>query len=215
MLGPRVTAPASKLARSITTSSSAAVPKSAGTILTSSKAATPLARKYAELLQERNIEWDHPRHLTTRSSNIPHPPPKTFRLMQTFTTSAPQEASHEANTIDRMVMPQASSMEGSSGSAFSEVRLPLLPDNFLTQHARDEVDGPIATPEITVVASNPEAVSPSALTEVEGMGVDGVELQFVHSGAEPEREPGMLTNMWRGLVDDVLANGKGGGKLAI
>lgn len=59
MVGPRLTAPVSKIARSISTSASASVPKSAsGTIITSSKAAAPLSRKYADLLKERNVEWD-------------------------------------------------------------------------------------------------------------------------------------------------------------
>ena len=40
-------------------SAAAAVPKStSGTLITSTKAAAPLSRKYADLLKERNIEWD-------------------------------------------------------------------------------------------------------------------------------------------------------------
>ena len=58
MLGPRLTAPASKAVRCISTAA-AAVPKSAsGTLITNTKAAAPLSRKYADLLKERNIEWD-------------------------------------------------------------------------------------------------------------------------------------------------------------
>ena len=59
MYGPRLTAPASKAIRQITTSAAAAVPRSAsGTLVTSSKASAPLSRKYADLLKERNIEWE-------------------------------------------------------------------------------------------------------------------------------------------------------------
>ncbi len=59
MVGPRLTGPISKIARSISTSASVAVSKSAsGTIIANSKAAAPLSRKYADLLKERNIEWE-------------------------------------------------------------------------------------------------------------------------------------------------------------
>lgn len=52
MAGPRLTGPAAKLARSITTSAQSS------TLLTGSKAAAPLSRKYADLLKERNIDPD-------------------------------------------------------------------------------------------------------------------------------------------------------------
>jgi len=60
MVGPRVTVRVTQLVRSISTSPATAVPKTAnlGTIITSSKAAAPLSRKYADLLREKNIEWD-------------------------------------------------------------------------------------------------------------------------------------------------------------
>ncbi|KAK7753964.1 hypothetical protein SLS62_004063 [Diatrype stigma] len=217
MVGPRLTAPVSKIARSLSTSASAAVPKStSGTILTSSKAAAPLSRKYADLLKERNIEWDHSRHIYTRSSNRPHPAPKTMRLMQTFTTSTPREAQDgatAATTMDRMIIPF--STQSSAEDAFT-VRVPLLPDNFATQYAPEEVAGPLAGPQIHIVAANPETVVPAAFTEVEGMGVDGVELKFVHEAQASEtQEPGMITGMWKGLVDDVFGNSKSGGRLAV
>lgn len=211
MVGPRLTAPVSKIARSISTSASASVPKSAsGTIITSSKAAAPLSRKYADLLKERNVEWDHPRSIYTRSSNRPHPPQKTMRLMQTFTTSAPLEAQGSATTMDQMIIPF--SPQTSASDTFT-VRVPLLPDNFATQYAPEEVDGPLATPEIHIVAANPETVVPAAFTEVEGMGVDGVELKFVHEGQESEQDS--LTDMWKGLVGDVFGNSKSGGRFAV
>lgn len=214
MSGPRLTGPASKLARSISTSASTAVPKhSAGTLLTSSKASAPLSNKYADLLKERNIEWDHSRHLSTRSSNRPHPPQKNMRLMQTFTTSAPMEAD-AAITMDTMVMPNTATAEASAWESVDQIRIPLLPDNFVTHYARDEADGPIATPEINIIAANPDTVSASALTEVEGMGIDGVELKFIHDGEAAEQDQGMLKDLWKGLVDDVLGSSKSGGKLA-
>ncbi|KAI1389817.1 uncharacterized protein F4822DRAFT_214773 [Hypoxylon trugodes] len=206
MAGPRLTAPATKLARSISTTASASVPKSA-TILTSSKSSAPLSRKYADLLKERNIDPDHPRHLYTRSSNRPHPPPRTMRLMQTFTSSAPRSAQVDTTTLDNIVFPGSAAFEGASSDPFAHLRVPLLPDNFTAQHTPEVVDGPVAPAQISIVAANPELVSPAALTEVEGMGIDGVELKFAHEGAaESEHEQGMLTDLWKGLVDDVLSS---------
>jgi hypothetical protein len=86
----------------------------------------------------------------------------------------------------------------------SSIRMPLLPDSYARHHALDAPDAPIFEATISVVAANPGDVLPaSALTEVEGMGVDGVELRFVHEPVPAQREPGMLTNLWRGLVEDI------------
>lgn len=133
--------------------------------------------------------------------------------MQTFTSSAPRES--DAPTVDRMVIPFATGPSSAEDSF--HVRVPLLPDNFATQYAPEEVDGPIAGPRINVVAANPETVAPVALGEVEGMGVDGVELKFVHQGRPGEaQQPDTLTNIWKGLVDDVFnGSSNSGGKLAV
>lgn len=137
--------------------------------------------------------------------------------MQTFTTSAPREAQDgaaAATTMDHMVIPFSTQSAAEDGFT---VRVPLLPDNFATQYAPEEVDGPLAGPQIHIVAANPETVVPAAFTEVEGMGVDGVELKFVHDAQGSEaQEPGMITGMWKGLVDDVLGgSSKSGGRLAV
>jgi hypothetical protein len=137
-----------------------------------------------------------------------------MRLMQTFTTAAPSEAQVGALTMDNTVIPHSTGVEGSAAESFAQIRVPLLPDNSVTHYSRDAVDGPIASPEISVIAANPDSVSPSALTEVEGMGIDGIELKFVHEGEDAAKEPGMLTDLWKGLVDDVLGSSKSGGKLA-
>ena len=63
MAGPRVTGPVAKLARSITTASA----QQPSTLLTSSKAGAPLSRKYADLLNERNLDAD------VRLSHLPWP----------------------------------------------------------------------------------------------------------------------------------------------
>lgn len=85
--------------------------------------------------------------------------------------------------------------------------MPILPDTVVpaSQRVIETVDPPVPAPEILVVAADPSRVAPSALTEVGGMGVDGVELRWVHE-AEPEAAPeqGMLRDLWGGLVDDVF-----------
>ncbi|KXJ90804.1 hypothetical protein Micbo1qcDRAFT_195680 [Microdochium bolleyi] len=240
MNGPRVTVRVTQLVRSISTSPAAATPKTAnsGTLITSSKAAAPLSRKYADLLRERNIEWDsahHPRSMTTRSSNRPHPTPQTLRIMQTFSTTAPTAASTSTSPgLDHIVLPGAVAFDtGVSRDPYASVRVPLLPDSaFSSPHSPEVADGPLPTPEISIVAANPELVqSVSALTEVEGMNVDGIELKFIHDGAassaisysspstadEPESGGGMLRDIWKGLVDDFshdTAAKAAGGKLS-
>ncbi|KAI0536335.1 hypothetical protein GGR58DRAFT_475686 [Xylaria digitata] len=208
MAGPRVTGPvAKKLARSITTSSQPS------TLFTSSKAGAPLSRKYADLLKERNIDVDHPRHLYTRSSNLPHPQPRKMRLMQTFSSTATPNAT--ATSIDNIVFPGSAVFEGASQDPFNHLRVPLLPDNVAFQHSPESADAPATVHDISIVAANPDLVSPSALTEIEGMGMDGVELKFIHDAEPTEQEQGVLTDIWRGLVDDVLGQQGNKGKLAL
>ncbi|KAI0554554.1 hypothetical protein F4679DRAFT_579579 [Xylaria curta] len=229
MAGPRVTGPVAKLVRSITTTTQPS------TLLTSSKAGAPLSRKYADLLKERNIDPDvrlpsiwtiayvytetdktreqHPRHLYTRSSNLPHPQPRKMRLMQTFSSAATPNAA--ATSIDNIVFPGSAVFDGASQDPFSNLRVPLLPDNVKFQHAPESADAPVTLPEISIVAANPDLVSPSALTEVEGMGVDGVELKFIHDAEPAEQHQGMLTDLWRGLVDDVLGQQSNKAKMAL
>ncbi|KAI0156830.1 hypothetical protein GGR57DRAFT_71791 [Xylariaceae sp. FL1272] len=207
MSGPRVTSPVAKqLSRSIS------ITVQPSTLITSSKAAVPLSRKYAELLKERNLDHDQPRHLYTRSANLPYPKPRKMRLMQTFSTSAAPNA--EVKRIDSVVFPGSASLDGASADPYTQLRVPLLPDSFRIQHTPETADAPLATPQITIVAADPDIVTPAALTEIEGMGVDGVELKFIHAAEPSEPEQGMLTNMWKGLVEDVLG-GQSKGKLAL
>ncbi|KAH9900099.1 hypothetical protein F4778DRAFT_155924 [Xylariomycetidae sp. FL2044] len=220
MAGPRLTAPASKLARSMSTTS---VPKPT-TLLNTSKTAAPLSRKYAELLRERNLDGEHPRHLTTRSSsNRPHPPPRNPRLMQTFATSVPRDtAASSSRSMDRMVFPGNAGLEagGAASDPYAGLRVPLLPDSFLARNAPEAADGPLATPEISIVAANPDVVAPAALTEVEGMGVDGIELKFVHERARSDESSssssaGMLKGIWNGLNDAVLGSDRNKSNLVL
>ncbi|KAJ2990354.1 hypothetical protein NUW58_g2998 [Xylaria curta] len=206
MAGPRVTGPVAKLARSITTTAQPST-------LTSSKAAAPLSRKYADLLKERNTDPDHSRRLYTRSSILPYPQPRKMRLMQTFSSTATPTAT--SKSVDNIVFPGSAVFDGASQDPFNSLRVPLLPDNVMFQHTPEAPEAFDVVPEISIVAANPDLVSPAALTEIEGMGMDGVELKFIHDAESSEQEPGMLTDLWRGLVDDVLGQQSSKGKLAL
>ncbi|KAK7974010.1 hypothetical protein PG989_015858 [Apiospora arundinis] len=222
MAGPRLTAPvARQLVRSISTTTNAqAVPKST-TLITSSKTTAPLMRKYADLLKERNLESEgRSREFTTRSANRPHPPPKKMRLMQTLNASYSSQAAAPNATVDATVLPSFNFME--TPAADSHPRMPLLPDNYSVAYAPEAADEPLAFPQINVVAANPETVSPSALTEVEGMTMDGIELKFAHENqasteaSYSEQGNGMIKGMWNGLLDDVFGeNSKQKSKLAV
>lgn len=131
-----------------------------------------------------------------------------MRLMQTFTTSAPRAVERKRSTMDYAVLPGASSLEGEAMDPYAHIRVPLLPDNFMAHNSPEAVDEPSPMPEINIVAANPENVSVSALTEVEGMTMDGVELKFAHSESARESEPSMITNMWEGLMSDVFGGSK-------
>ncbi|KAI5858206.1 hypothetical protein GGS23DRAFT_600701 [Durotheca rogersii] len=201
MAGARLIAPAAQFVRAA--SSAAPVSKSAA-LLAGAKAAAPLSRKYADLLKERNIDPDHPRHLYTRSSNRPHPPPRTMRLMQTFTTNAPREAPADV-TMDNVVFPGSASLRNSSKDAFAQ-RIPLLPDNF-TAHYGPEVAGePATSPQISIVAANPELVLPASITEVEGIDVDGAEF----SGEAQD----VFSDLRKGL-DGVLSSKNSKGNISL
>ncbi|KAI0405968.1 hypothetical protein F4802DRAFT_560156 [Xylaria palmicola] len=179
MAGRPVAGSVAKLTRSISVLSQPT------TILTSSRAATPLSRKYADLLKERNTDPDHPRQLYTRSSNLPHPKPKTKPLMQTFSSTAAREPAFEG--MDNIVFPGSAVFDGATQDPFSGL-IPLLPEN-------PDID--VAPVKTAVFAANPEVVLPTTDTMVEWMGTD-------KSTHDAELDSRTLTDIWKGLVDDAL-----------
>lgn len=163
----------------------------------------------------------------------PSPVPSRNRvvpLMQTFNfrTTTPRDARLDVSTIDYAVMPSfAGEADREAAASRMALRVPLLPDNYapdrqnLDGHAPEVADGPLASPQIVVVAAHPEhVVAASALTEIEGVGIDGVELKFAHlpllggAGAEASSsssgsegsEPGMIRDLWKGLLDDLAGS---------
>ncbi len=141
--------------------------------------------------------------------------------MQTFNfrTSTPKAAQLDTSTIDYAVMPSlAADNAAAKEASLMALRVPLLPDNFFPQrelldgHGPEETDGPLAGPQIVVVAAHPDLVTPaSALTEIEGIGIDGVELSFAHdtdaAGATASSsESGMIRDLWKGLIEDLTSS---------
>lgn len=138
--------------------------------------------------------------------------------MQSFHSTPSTPARSDPSTIDHAFLPDLSGPAVSTEALVG--RVPLLPDlstpssALFTPEAADE---PPLRSEILVMAADPTSVNAvSALTEVEGMGPDGVELSFAHdrgaaagSGGDGYAG-GMLTGLWQGIVDDVLQSGAKG-----
>lgn len=132
--------------------------------------------------------------------------PTASSASSSFSTTAPSYSS--SSNMAATVMPTLAS-DALSGSDVSTMRMPLLPDSFATRHAQaDTPDAPLAGPEISIVSAAADVSPASALTEVEGIGVDGVELRFAHEPEQPggsaaQEGHGMLRDLWRGLVEDI------------
>ena len=63
------------------------------------------------------------------------------------------------------------------------------------------------------MASHPEDVLPSAMTEVVGndgmeTGIDELTKSFQYVVGEDAKEPGIFKELWSGLLDDILGSKK-------
>jgi hypothetical protein len=89
--------------------------------------------------------------------------------------------------------------------------MPLLPDSYGAAHPAPEVDLPISIPSSSIVAINPETVVPATpLSTLRGI-LDTVELKFVHeepAAAAQQESQGMIRDLWKGMVEDVLGAGQ-------
>ena len=132
--------------------------------------------------------------------------------MQTFKTSAPKAAAHDSSTIDFFFFPEPP--EDPPANPFAQ-RVPLLPDNYnpdRSSYAMESLDEAVPSPEVHVVASHPEDVHPSAMSEV--VGNDGMDVSiedltktFKDSIVETaEKEVGVIKQVWGGLLDDIFGS---------
>ena len=215
----RITAPVSKLTRSLNTASTRSSP-----LLDSQRnAGAVLMPKYAELLRNRNRSAEHSdvrlhspltHWLCTRYTNFsqssrhiytthrPTPQPslanRTKPLMQTFHTSVPSQA--PAGHLDATVLPRLHETSTPEPEPF----MPLLPDNYGAFHVLETAELKPTT--ATILAANPENVVPgSPMASIDTVNLDGVELKFAHeTPAEQKDEGSFLGDIWRGMVDDVF-----------
>lgn len=193
-----------QLARSLTASPSVARPN---LISRASKAAASLAHSDFGAEGRSSDNETSRRGMTTahRPVTVQPNPGRIIPLMQGFHTSAAPAARVEAvpSTIDFTVLPVMDLM-GSDAAAHA-IRVPFMPDNFTPDRsafAPEAPDAPLPAPEISVVAAHPDKVL-SALTEVEGIGLDGVELKFMHEPVTAPSSHGghyMIRNVWEGMV---------------
>ena len=143
--------------------------------------------------------------------------------MQGFRTSAPKQAARDSSTIDFFFFPEVP--EPPPINPFSKLRVPLLPDNYnpdrsaTSAHAVEAPDEAIPRPEISIIASSPENVAPAAMSEV--VGNDGLDVDigalttgFSTTAIEDPKEPGILKELWTGIVDDFFGP-KGSSRKAV
>ncbi|KAL2878500.1 hypothetical protein SGCOL_006210 [Colletotrichum sp. CLE4] len=217
----RIAAPVAKLTRSI--NSAATANRSSGLLESHYNVnhGAVLMPKYAELLQNRSTrEHDSARTLSTTHRPTPQPTrtSPSVRQMQTFSSSAATSSATTAGGMDFTTLPL--SYDPAPRNEFAGMRMPLLPDSFTTKHqslyeqtssAAAAADAlPLSKPEISIIAAHPENVTTAAaLTEIEGFGVDGVELKWAHdseAAAEVDAHQPGLRDLWKGLVDNVVGS---------
>ncbi|KAL2118509.1 hypothetical protein VTJ04DRAFT_8169 [Mycothermus thermophilus] len=240
-MSSRLTTPISKLTRSLSTSAPAARPSrllnNAGKV----SAARKQSLSADDVPAERHHSTST--NTSPHRPQVPQRPrQKPLPFMQTFHHSAPRPTPPSFATVDRAVLPRiddysipttapwesyepldyAGTVPNRMYDPYAHIRVPLLPDRKSGSasaqaggfHAPEVADAPLPRPEIVVVAADPDRVMPAALTEVEGMGVDGVELGFAHLiGREEEAKQesyemgeGMIRDLWKGMVDDVFGS---------
>lgn len=129
--------------------------------------------------------------------------------MQTFSSVA--SSSTPSAHLDAAVLPGLGSLSSSSASFDALPRMPLLPDNYGAAHPAPEADLPVSIASSSIVAVNPENVAPATpLSSLSGV-LDTIELKFVHeqpaaTAAQDEGSQGMIRDLWKGLVEDVMGS---------
>jgi hypothetical protein len=130
--------------------------------------------------------------------------------MQTFHTSrSSSAAAAPSGNLDAAVLPSMEAL-AAVAAAPSQPIVPILPDNYAAAYAKEVVDAPIDSPEVTIVAADPDRVMPSSpFSEVATAGLDSVSLGFAHESrasapANEGLDGGMIRDIWKGFVEDVL-----------
>ncbi|KAM0201066.1 hypothetical protein ACHAPA_008577 [Fusarium lateritium] len=194
---PRITAPVSKLTRTLAESNC--------------HAGISLLPKYAELL---GASADQPQHSARglKTTHRPTPQPsiagRPRPLMQTFHSSAPSRA--PVNHVDTMVLPKIHATPN-----FNEPLplMPLLPDNYGARHSSLSDATDLSTGNRPVIfAIDPDVVVPGApMAHMDAVNIDGVDVKFIHEQPAQEAKEAdsdrstFLSDIFRGMVDDVFS----------
>ncbi|KAM0189775.1 hypothetical protein ACHAPI_009822 [Fusarium lateritium] len=194
---PRITAPVSKLTRTLAESNR--------------HAGISLLPKYAELL---GASADQPQHSARglKTTHRPTPQPSVAGrprpLMQTFHSSAPSRA--PVNHVDTMVLPKIHATPN-----FNEPLplMPLLPDNYGARHSSLSDATDLSTGNRPVIfAIDPDVVVPGApMAHMDAVNIDGVDVKFIHEQPAQEAKEAdsdrstFLSDIFRGMVDDVFS----------
>ena len=145
------------------------------------------------------------------------------QMTRHFNTSRSLKAVNDSSTIDFAYMPQFT-LDPSPGE--SQLRVPLLPDNFYPArkgvHQQDAMET-VIRPEISIISNDgthmPSASAMSEVVDNHAIDLDPFDLTSkVHAAAskitgvsvEKLNEPGMIRELWNGLVDDLLGAKKVG-----
>lgn len=132
--------------------------------------------------------------------------------MQTFSRSASASTSRPDGNLGTTVLPSWDALYSRPSQADASPMVPIVPDNYGVVNV--VVDAPVSTPEVTIVAVDPDRVSASS-PFFEVTGLDGVDLKFAQQ-PEPAKDntqedgpsQGMVTDIWKGMVDDILGRGQ-------
>jgi len=144
--------------------------------------------------------------------------------MQGFRTSAPKQAAHDKSTIDFFFFPEVP--EPPPTNPFARLRVPLLPDNYSpdrsanSAHAIETPDHAVPRQEIHIIANHPDNVQPAAMSEV--VGNDGIDVDisqltagFTDTPSKDKEEPGVLKELWSGVIDDIFGAKIAGHRVAL
>jgi hypothetical protein len=195
---PRITAPVSKLTRTLAESNR--------------HAGISLMPKYAELLGASSDQSQHSDSRGLKTTHRPTPQPsiagRPRPLMQTFHSSAPSRA--PVNHVDTMVLPKIHATPN-----FNEPLplMPLLPDNYGARHSSLSDATDLSTGNRPVIfAIDPDVVVPGApMATMDSVNMDSIDVKFIHEQPAQEAKEAdsnrstFFRDIFGGMVDDVFS----------
>lgn len=141
--------------------------------------------------------------------------------MHAFHTTQFVRRVHDTSTIDYAYMPQFKLVEPPPPEV---LRIPLLPDNDSPLRSDEDHGEPVESvirPEISTVSADSTHIdSPSAMSEVtdnHSIELDPYDLtskvtaaaaKIAQVPAKNLKEPGLVTEIWNGFLDDLLGSEK-------